>query len=91
MVVQMSALVQLENGSYSNADVIVVSDFIMPQVSESTAQGIANAKMRGVKFHSLVINQTCNQVGLNLFDNNWFYEPHNERSVFRLVQSIDSL
>lgn len=87
----VEALVQLENGSYSNADVIVVSDFIMPQVSESTAQGIANAKMRGVKFHSLVINQTCNQVGLNLFDNNWFYEPHNEGSVFRLVQSIDSL
>lgn len=86
-----TALAQLEKENYSRADVIMVSDFVMPQFPEKITRGIAKAKERGTKFHSLVVGQGYNQVDLNAFDSNWFYDPHSAGSTLRLVQELDKL
>ena len=86
-----TALAQLEEENYSRADVIMVSDFVMPQFPEKITRGIAKAKERGTKFHSLVVGQGYNQVDLNAFDSNWFYDPHSAGSTLRLVQELDKL
>ena len=69
----------------------MVSDFVMPQFPEKITRGIAKAKERGTKFHSLVVGQGYNQVDLNAFDSNWFYDPHSAGSTLRLVQELDKL
>ena len=86
-----TALAQLEKEDYSRADVVMVSDFVIPQFPEEIAWGIAKAKERGTKFHSLVVGQGYNQVDLNAFDSNWFYDPHSAGSTLRLVQELDKL
>lgn len=86
-----TALAQLEKESYSRADVIMVSDFVMPQFPEKITRDIAKAKERGTKFHSLVVGQGYNQVDLNAFDSNWFYDSHSAGSTLRLVQELDKL
>ena len=69
----------------------MVSDFVMSQFPEEIAWGIAKAKERGTKFHSLVVGQGYNQADLNTFDSNWFYDPHSAGSTLRLVQELDKL
>lgn len=85
------SLRMLETEDYKKADVIMVSDFVMPAFDETTQKQITKAKEKKTKFHSLVIGTSQNKGVIKDFDNNWFYNPSSQDSVLTLVKNLHEL
>jgi len=85
------ALRMLGTEDYKKADVLVISDFVMPAFDKTVQEQIAKAKENKTRFHSLVIGSSQNQNVIKEFDNNWVYDTRDEGGVLSLVKSIDSL
>jgi uncharacterized protein with von Willebrand factor type A (vWA) domain len=85
------SLRMLETEDYKRADVIMVSDFVMPAFDNTTQQKIKKAKENGTKFHSLVIGTSQNNGVIQDFNNNWHYNPNNHDSVLTLVKNLQML
>lgn len=62
---------------YRLADLLVISDFLMADLSEPLQDRIEQLKHQGNRFHSLVIGETYMLDRLkHLFDQEWVYDPH---------------
>jgi uncharacterized protein with von Willebrand factor type A (vWA) domain len=85
------ALRMLETEDYKKADVIVVSDFVMPGFDEQTREQIKTAQDNKTKFHSLVIGGSGNENVIHGFDNNWIYDPHGKQQVLQMIKNINSI
>lgn len=85
------ALTMLTTQDYKKADVIMVSDFIMPSFNKITQEKIKTAKANETKFHSLVIGNSKNPATIQDFDNNWFYDVNNPHSTLTLVKNIHNM
>jgi uncharacterized protein with von Willebrand factor type A (vWA) domain len=85
------ALKQLETANFRRADVLMISDFVMPSFDEITKQKIKKAKENHTKFHSLVIGKSQNKRLIADFDNNWIYHPNNAESMLTLVQNLKKI
>jgi uncharacterized protein with von Willebrand factor type A (vWA) domain len=85
------ALKQLESADYKKADILMISDFVMPNFDETTKQQIQKAKDNHTKFHSLVIGRSQNKYVVTDFDNNWLYNPNNSDSLITLVRNLKRL
>lgn len=73
---------QLESPTYRDADVLVVSDFILYRLEpEEQARIRYHQQHHGVQFHSLVLSDRPNEEVLRLFDTNWLYDPGNKGIV----------
>jgi len=82
------ALRVLNTAEYKKADVIVVSDFVMPAFDKKTQDLIIKAREKKTKFHSLVIGSSQNPATISDFDNNWVYDTNNSNSILTLVKNI---
>ncbi|GHT33217.1 hypothetical protein AGMMS49574_18430 [Bacteroidia bacterium] len=82
------ALQMLTTQDYKKADVIMVSDFVMPPFDETTQKLITLAKTNKTKFHSLVIGTSQNKGVIKDFDNNWLYDANSPAGVLSLVKNI---
>lgn len=85
-----AALDQLENRNFKDADILVISDFMMPDLNPGTVTRIEAQKKNGTKFYSLlIVNQDLlqflklfsdgdesfkNQNVLSYFDEQWEYQ-----------------
>ena len=85
------ALRMLETQDYKQADVLMISDFIMSGFDKQTEQQITNAQENKTKFHSLVIGNSQNQAAINSFDPNWHYTPNPSDSIITLVNPLKPL
>lgn len=85
------ALKMLETEDYKKADVIMVSDFVMPEFDEHTHQQIIQAKENKTKFHSLVIGTSQNKSVIKDFDNNWVYDTNNSGCILQLIRDINGI
>jgi uncharacterized protein with von Willebrand factor type A (vWA) domain len=85
------ALRQLGNEQYKKADILMISDFVMPPFDIQTLEQINNAKENKTKFHSLVIGSSQNKSIITDFDNNWFYNPNSSADILTLVKNLHSL
>ena len=85
------SLRMLETEDYKKADVIMVSDFVMPAFDEKIQKQIEKVKEKKTKFHSLVIGTSQNKGVMKDFDNNWFYNPNNQDSVLTLVKNLQTM
>ena len=85
------ALRMLETEDYKKADVVMVSDFVMPGFDEQTKNKILAAKENKTKFHSLLIGSSGNKNTIKEFDNNWVYNIDNQGSVLTLIKNIHLL
>ncbi|MDR1985984.1 MAG: VWA domain-containing protein [Treponema sp.] len=85
------ALRMLETKDYKKADVIVVSDFVMPTFDDQTQRQIKAAQDNKTKFHSLVIGNSGNKSAMQEFDNNWVYDVSDPQIVLKLIQNIHVL
>lgn len=81
----------LTTQDYKKADVIMVSDFVMSAFDKTTQDQIKSAKDNKTKFHSLVIGNSQNPATIKDFDNNWFYDLNNPKSVLTLIKNINEL
>ncbi|OAV67154.1 VWA domain protein interacting with AAA ATPase [Bacteroidales bacterium Barb6XT] len=82
------ALRMLTTEDYKKADIIMVSDFVMPAFDEQTQSQIKTAKENKTKFHNLVIGSSENTAAMKEFDNNWFYDINKPDSLLTLVKNI---
>lgn len=85
------ALRQLQSNDYKKADLLMISDFVMPSFDKQTQEQIKTAKENRTKFHSLVIGTSQNQSVIADFDNNWFYNPDRQDSILTLVKNLNGL
>ncbi len=85
------AVRKLQDDDFKKADVLMVSDFVMPGFDQQTQEQILLAKEKTTRFHSLVIGSSQNQSVITDFDNNWFYDPHNKDSILTLVKNMRRL
>jgi uncharacterized protein with von Willebrand factor type A (vWA) domain len=67
---------QLQSESYRDADVLIISDFIMYRIEEGLLARIRHFQQKqGVKFHSLTLSEQPNPEVLEQFDSHWAYDP----------------
>jgi uncharacterized protein with von Willebrand factor type A (vWA) domain len=85
------ALLQLQSHNYKKADVLMISDFVLPSFDKQTQEQIKIAKESKTKFHSLVIGTSQNQSLIANFDNNWFYNPERQDCILTLVKNLNEL
>ena len=77
------ALRQLETENYEDADILMVSDFIMYKLEDSVKQQISHYQVnKNTQFHALGIGDQSNADVLHFFDTNWQYDP-NEKGIVR--------
>lgn len=72
------ALDTMEQDAYLNADLLVISDFVMSSLPDSLLARIDKRRLDGNRFHSLVVGECyLNHRLRTLFDNEWIYDPCN--------------
>ena len=73
--------VELMHGqSYLKADMLVISDFMMPKLPQSTIADIEERRRAGNRFHALTIEPNGTSLGRMdcgvVFDNSWKFDPN---------------
>lgn len=84
-------LLQLKTENYQNADVLMISDFVMSSLPENLVSQIEAEQERGTSFYSLVIGQSANNKTIQCFNENITYDPYNESSrkeFYRKIRQI---
>lgn len=81
----------LQQNDWQNADVLMVSDFIMPYLPEQTIKEIDLQKEKKTKFHSLVIGRSGNANIIQCFDHNWSYNLGDPNASRKLVEQIRTI
>jgi uncharacterized protein with von Willebrand factor type A (vWA) domain len=70
------AIRQLRTNDYQEADVLVVSDFIMYRVNQDVLAEVRHFQQnQGTQFHCLTIGERGNPEIMQHFDTSWLYDP----------------
>lgn len=86
------ALKQLETHRYRDADVLVISDFIMYRISDDLQQAMEKQQHKnGTQFHSLVITDQANEEVISAFDNVWSYNPDEKGIVKEIYRNLNEV
>lgn len=85
------ALNMLQTADYKDADVMMISDFVMFDIREDLLARIRKEQARGTKFHSLTLSQKPNLQVVEQFDNYWVYDPKERNIMRRLWEDIRRL
>lgn len=85
------ALRMLQTSDYREADVLMVSDFVMYNLREDLVKRIEKEQERETKFHSLAISDQPNTDILDVFDNNWVYDPEDRQVIQQVWQDVQQL
>ena len=85
------AIKMLNTENYKKADVLMISDFIMQSLDETTIIEIEKTKENKSTFHSLTISNNSNQNVINQFDYNWIYNTKNPNAMIELVRQIQTI
>jgi uncharacterized protein with von Willebrand factor type A (vWA) domain len=84
----IAALDMLQTKEYTNADLLMVSDFIMYDIREDIIKRIHSEQSKGTSFHSLTINNAPNYNILDVFDNCWIYKPEDRTIMHQLAKDL---
>ena len=83
---------QLKSNDYQDADVLVVSDFIMYKINKDILQEVKYFQLnKGTQFHSLTLSTEPNTQILKTFDTNWLYDPNQKGIIKDLAMSIQKM
>ncbi|MEL6696728.1 MAG: VWA domain-containing protein [Bacteroidota bacterium] len=76
---------QLQTESYRDADVLVISDFIMYKIEDDILARIKyHQQNNGTQFHSLTLHEDPNAEVIVQFDTNWVYDPEGKGIIREL-------
>lgn len=82
------AMRMIDTEHYKNADVIVISDFLMNELGSETLSRVENVKSLGTRFVSLCIGSLFISEHLKTyFDSEWVYDS-SSASIYELVKHI---
>lgn len=85
------AVKMLSENEWKNADVLMISDFVMQSLNNDIKTQIESAQENNTNFHSLVIGTSGNNGAINSFDHNWFYDTNNPQANRHLVEQIHEI
>ena len=76
---------------WKRADLLLVSDFVMRELSTELVISINKCKEEKTKFFSLVIGDSGNQNTIACFDENWSYDQSSKGAMAHLVRQLDKI
>jgi len=83
---------QLQTHDYQDADVLVVSDFIMPKINRDVLRDLRYFQQnKGTQVHSLTLSDDPNTQVLETFDTNWVYDPDKKGVIRELTQGLETI
>lgn len=85
------AVKMLSENEWKNADVLMISDFVMQSLDNDIKSQIESAQEDNTNFHSLVIGSSGNNAAINCFNHNWFYDANNPQANRHLVEQIHEI
>ena len=85
------SLTLLQKNGWKNADVLVVSDMIMGNLSESVNASIKSQQAKETKFYSLLVGNSGNKNVIEVFDENWNYNINSRDAMRHLVRQTHKL
>lgn len=87
------ALSMLQSRDYKDADVMMISDFIMYEMQEPLLKRIREEQRRGTQFHSLTVHSGTdpNPKVVEIFDNYWIYNPENKDIARQLAEDLHTI
>lgn len=81
----------LSEKEWKNADVLMISDFVMQSLDNDIKAQIESAQENNTNFHSLVIGTSGNNGAINGFNHNWFYDANTPQANRHLVEQIHEI
>ena len=85
------AVKMLSENEWKNADVLMISDFVMQTLDNDIKAQIESAQEDNTNFHSLVIGSSGNNAAINCFNHNWVYDANNPQANRHLVEQIHEI
>ena len=85
------AVKMLSENEWKNADVLMISDFVMQSLANDIKAQIKSSQENNTNFHSLVIGTSGNNSAINSFNHNWFYDANNPQANRHLVEQIHEI
>jgi len=88
------ALKMLDNGEYTQADVLVISDFVLPAMDRNIFDKIQTYRQeKGTHFHSLLITRRPDPRAntLAIFDHHWVYDLDNPKVLRQMYDHFEEL
>ena len=80
---------QLNTHNYEDADVLLVSDFIMYKIEDDILASVKHFQQnKNTQFHSVTVSSDANEHILQAFDTNWMYDPNNKGVVRSLTKGL---
>ena len=85
------SLEMLQRNAYKNADVLMISDFVMDTLPTDLVNSIEEEKNNNTCFYSLVIGSSGNQNTIKAFNHNWLYDMSNPNATRHLVEQLHEI
>lgn len=85
------SLTLLQRNGWKNADVLVVSDMVMGNLSESVKASIKSQQAKETKFYSLLVGNSGNKNVIEVFDENWSYNINSRDAMYHLIRQTHKL
>ncbi|MEL7424019.1 MAG: hypothetical protein AAFN81_13545 [Bacteroidota bacterium] len=83
---------QLRSNDYEDADVLMISDFIMYRIDKDVLDDIRFFQQnKGTEFHSLTLSREANSEILKRFDTNWLYNPKQKGIIQELTRGLRTI
>ena len=80
---------QLETENYQDADVLLISDFIMYSIEDDILRSIRFfQEHQNTQFHSLTLSEQVLEPILQVFDSSWVYDPNDKGILPALAENI---
>lgn len=83
-----AALDLLQTSDYREADVLMISDFVMFGIREDLLERLRSEQHKGTCFHSLTLSQKPNISVIEAFDNYWVYDPEHKQVLRRMLEDL---
>lgn len=85
-----NAVAKAKEKDYQNADIIMISDFLISSLSAKLDEEVQLLKEKKVRFHALSIGTSQITKNMNFFDNNWIYDG-SEESINKIIDDLNHL
>ena len=86
------AIRQLGTNDYEDADILMVSDFIMSKMDDDILNKIRfHQQNKNTQFHCLILGDESNESVLSVFDTNWMYDPKDKGIIRALTQGFKTI
>ena len=86
------ALRQLKSHDYEDADVLMISDFVMYKIDQDVLNEVKFFQHnKNTEFHSLALSREANAELLGRFDTNWIYDPARKGVISELTRGLTTI